>query len=116
LALAGLHLALQPLEALRGAPLRLQLLRLDAVVVPGERFAEIADAPDELALAGAAGARGRGHPPDQVLEGARFRLLDVGERLLGAAAVRASAQRELDQALVDLQLVLHEGDLQLLAA
>ena len=116
LALVCAHLALQPLDALGGALLGRHLLGLDAVVVPVQLFAQIAHPPDQLALAGDVGDDGRGRPEQQLLEAAGLRLLHVGERVRDPALVAAAGQREVDEPLVDLELVLHERDLQLLAA
>src|SRR5207244_101977 len=70
--------------------------------------------PDEVALAGGTAGGGNRPPEDQLLEAPGLRLLHVREGLLGRLPAGAAGQRELHQALVDLQLVLHEGDLQLL--
>src|SRR6187551_4022134 len=51
----------------------------------------------------------------QVEERARLRLLDQRERLLEAAGALFTLEAQLHEALVDLALVLDEGDLQFLA-
>ena len=51
----------------------------------------------------------------QVEERARLRLLDQRERLLEAAGALFTLETQLHEALVDLALVLDEGDLQFLA-
>ena len=106
----------QALQALRRPLLRRHLLGLDAVVVPVQLLAEVVDAAEELALSRRAGRDGGGVAEEQLLQAAGLRLLHVGERLLPGARARLALQGQLDQAFVDLELVLHERDLQLLAA
>src|SRR5207245_3645117 len=75
---------------------------------------KVADLPHQLALSRHVGDDGRGRAEQQLMQAAGLRVLHVGEGLL--RRVPASRQGEVDELLVDLELVLHERDLQFLTA
>ena len=85
---------------------------LDKVVVPVQFLAQGADRSNQIALPVIV-LNHRNRLREQIHEGARFRLLDITE---GFFHPIRTAQAQIHEVLIQLQLVIEKGDLQLFPA
>src|SRR5690348_2703200 len=113
---ARLRVNPQIVEALSRIAARAQLFQLDAVLIPVQLFAKIANLVDEVALAGARLRKRMAALNEELHETARFRQLDIAESFFARNVLQFAVDAELDEPLVKLRPVFHEGNLELVAA
>src|SRR5438046_1638357 len=93
----------------------LQLLELNAVVIPIEFFSQIADSPDQLALTRLSERKALAALKNHFDHVARLRRFDAGESLLVRSPGVPATQVKGDQRLINLHSIFDKGDLKLLA-
>lgn len=105
---------LELLEALDGSLFRTELFEFDAVVIPIEFFAEVANSADQFALAGIAERQALAALKNHFGHAAGFRSLDAGESFACGRWAGVAAEVQIDERFIDLQAIFDEGDLEFL--
>ena len=113
--LVRVGLLLQLLEAIAGHFFGTKLFQLDAVVIPVEFLAQVADPPHQLALPGVPHRKTLPALEYQFTHAARFRGFHPTERLGRGDFSIGRTEIQGQQRFIDLQTVLHEGNLQFVA-